>query len=173
MDEVHENFLPPSRATRALQATMDQGRRQGDPIFPANAIGKEWAPYWSSAPVEKAGEMVYQSVFAFLASFLRFGIASLCLLKEADGSKLWSVGNFITFFFVHILEVGHKACTDMELTSLFEVVKYVNPASVVVQYERKFRAKICHLMSSHVKFSMADKVGVMDNELWLTVRKDF
>ena len=170
---MHENFLPPSGATRALQAAVDQGNRRNAPIFPEIAIGKEWSPYWASDPVEKASEMVHPSVFAFLASFWRFGMASLCLLKNSDGSKLWSLGNFVTFFFVHILQVGHKACTDPELTALFETVKFLNPVSVIVRYERKFRKNICHLASSKIKFSMADKVSVIDNELWSTVRTHF
>ena len=171
--EVHANFLPPSSATRALQAAVDQGNRRNCPIFPESAIGKEWAPYWSGTPVEKAGDMVYPSVFAFLASFWRFGIASLCLLKDSGGSKLWSLGNFVTFFFVHLLEVGHKACIDPELTTLFETVPFLNPVSVIVRYERQFRAKISHLASNHIKFSLADKLSVVDSELWSTVRNHF
>ena len=170
--QVHENFIPPSGATRALQAAINTGRKR-DPFFPDTALSKEWAPYWSSAPVEKGGDMTFPSVFAFMASFLRFGIATLCLLKDADGSKLWSLGNLLTFIFVHILQIGHKASVDPDLGAVFEAKSFLSPLSVVVRYERAFRAKITHLVANKISFPMAAKVSVVDEELWTTVRNHF
>ena len=115
MADINGDFLPPAEAAIQVQGLVDRGRKRS-PHWPHDPISKWYQMSWAPSVVQD-GLNNFGSVYGFLAAWMRWGIMALCLTRETDGSRFWSLGQFWSYFFL-LMKVGHEATKDPDLQGL-------------------------------------------------------
>lgn len=146
LEGLNGDFLPPAEAAIQVQGMVDRGRKRS-PHWPHDPISKWFQMPWAPSVVQD-GLNNFGSVYGFLIAWFRWGIMALCLERNADGSRFWSIGQFLTYFFL-LLKVGHEATRDPELQG-FTIVTFVQ------KYDIALRSHFHHLTSNHQTFSLDD-----------------
>ena len=125
---------------------VDRGRKRS-PHWPHEAISKSFALSWGPTTVQD-GLNNFGSVYGFLAAWFRWGIMSLCLERDSDGTRFWSLGQFMSYFFL-LLKVGHEATKDPDLQG-FLIVTFVQ------RYDIAMRSHFHHVVSNRQAFDLND-----------------
>jgi hypothetical protein len=146
LTDINGDFLPPAEAAVQVQGMVDRGRKRS-PHWPHDPVSKWYQMPWAPSVVQD-GLNNFGSVYGFLIAWFRWGIMSLCLVREADGSRYWSIGQFLTYFFL-LLKVGHEATKDPDLHGM-TVVTFVQ------KYDIALRSHFHHLTSTRQNFDLND-----------------
>ena len=161
---LDDDYAPPSKVTQAAQRLADQGRK-GFPYWPSETVDGMFAPHWCSVS-RKDGSNSFGSVYAFLSCWLRWGLMSVCLQREADGSHFWSVGNMLTYLHL-LLKVGHVATQDSSLSQ-----RNVHIVSFVVNYDHSLRQYFHHLCQTQSNFDIADHLKDLSTKIYEKTKRE-
>ena len=146
LQDLNGDFLPPAETAVHIQGMVDRGRKRS-PHWPHEAISKSFALSWGPTTVQD-GLNNFGSVYGFLAAWFRWGIMSLCLERDSDGTRFWSLGQFMSYFFL-LLKVGHEATKDPDLQG-FLIVTFVQ------RYDIAMRSHFHHVVSNRQAFDLND-----------------
>jgi hypothetical protein len=164
IQDLHEDFGPPSKAAKHGQRLADQGKR-GFAYFPSDSIDSWYAPYFARVTT-KDGQNHYGTIFAFVACFFRWGLTSLLLEKAADGSGFWTLGQFLTYFFL-LMQIGHIANYDRELHE-----HNIPAIALVIGYDQALREYFHDMTSRKKSFNIANQLEKKDMKIYDAVKRE-